>query len=127
VARARYGLDGLGWCTFEIIMLPTDVGQREFEDYPGMFRKCGYIVRNLLNFCYTNEGQLNQLAALFVGAPRLNYVGDVRKAAPESGFGRCTGRKSVDSMCLKRKATLYISRSPRGCPGAKWPEGRVST
>lgn len=58
-----------GWIRLvylEIIMLPTYVGQRELEEYLVLFRKFGYTLHNLFNFCYTNDGQLNQLDALFV-------------------------------------------------------------
>lgn len=50
----------------EIIVLPTYVGQRALDEYLALFRRHAYGLHNLYNPCYTNDGALSQVDALFV-------------------------------------------------------------
>ena len=49
----------------EIILLPTYVGQSELCDYLRVLSEQGFGMHNMFNYCYTNDGQLNQLDILF--------------------------------------------------------------
>ena len=49
----------------EIIVLPTYIGQQTLEAYLAFLRGSGFALHNVFNFCYTSDGQLSQLDALF--------------------------------------------------------------
>jgi FkbM family methyltransferase len=50
----------------EIIIMPTYVGQCELDETLQFVRSLGFVLHNFFNPCFTNEGRINQVDALFV-------------------------------------------------------------
>jgi len=50
----------------EIIIMPSYQGQAQFDETLLVLREGNFILHNLYNYCYTNEGRVNQLDAIFV-------------------------------------------------------------
>jgi FkbM family methyltransferase len=50
----------------EIIVRPTYIGQTLWTDYFEWLREVGFDLHNVYSLCHSNDGQLNQLDALFV-------------------------------------------------------------
>lgn len=49
----------------EIIVMPTYVGQRHLDEVLALLRSYGFVLHNFYNSCYTNDGRLNQVDAIF--------------------------------------------------------------
>jgi FkbM family methyltransferase len=49
----------------EIIVMPTYEGQRDLSELLAKASQLGFLLHNFYNPCYTNDGRLNQLDALF--------------------------------------------------------------
>lgn len=65
-ARSLMEKGMIGIVFTEIIVMPTYVGQRNLDEYLAYMRTLNYYLHNFYNCCYSNEGQINQLDALFI-------------------------------------------------------------
>jgi FkbM family methyltransferase len=52
----------------EIIIMPTYIGQRQIDETLKLLRDNGFTLHNFFNPCFTNDGRINQVDAIFVRA-----------------------------------------------------------
>lgn len=50
----------------EMIIMPTYIGQKELDETLFLLRGFGFKLHNFFNPCFTNDGRINQVDAIFV-------------------------------------------------------------